>query len=130
MRALRDFNIPKIVTDDMQIFMGLIKDLFPALDVPRKRDIDFERQVRQAAIDLKLQPEDNFILKVRKHNFILYGCVSSFLFYNSIFQLRLQTRTISSKIYSNIWQSMLLHLQKEGFLSSFAFLTHVKKPCE
>lgn len=64
MRALRDFNIPKIVTDDMPIFMGLIGDLFPALDVPRKRDFDFEKQVRTAAIDLKLQPEENFILKV------------------------------------------------------------------
>ena len=36
-RALRDFNTPKIVTDDIPIFMGLIGDLFPALDVPRKR---------------------------------------------------------------------------------------------
>ena len=34
MRALRDFNTPKIVTDDVQIFMGLIGDLFPALNVP------------------------------------------------------------------------------------------------
>lgn len=64
MRALRDFNTPKIVTEDTAIFMGLIGDLFPALDVPRKRDIEFEQQVRQAALDLKLQPEDNFILKV------------------------------------------------------------------
>jgi len=64
MRALRDFNTPKIVTEDITIFMGLIGDLFPALDVPRKRDLEFEKQVRQAAIDLKLQPEDNFILKV------------------------------------------------------------------
>lgn len=65
MRALRDFNIPKIVTDDTPVFMGLIGDLFPALEVPRKRDADFERTVKQAAIDLHLQPEDNFILKVR-----------------------------------------------------------------
>lgn len=36
-RALRDFNTPKIVSDDLPIFMGLIGDLFPALDVPRKR---------------------------------------------------------------------------------------------
>lgn len=64
MRALRDFNTPKIVTEDTSIFMGLIGDLFPALDVPRKRDLIFEKQVRQAAIDRKLQPEDNFILKV------------------------------------------------------------------
>ena len=64
MRALRDFNIPKIVTDDVPVFMGLIGDLFPALDVPRKRDPDFEKMVKQACIDLQLQPEDDFILKV------------------------------------------------------------------
>ncbi|XP_038108194.1 dynein beta chain, ciliary isoform X2 [Culex quinquefasciatus] len=64
MRALRDFNIPKIVTDDVPVFMGLIGDLFPALDVPRKRSPDFERLIRKSAFELKLQPEDNFILKV------------------------------------------------------------------
>ncbi|XP_024080370.1 dynein beta chain, ciliary isoform X1 [Cimex lectularius] len=64
MRALRDFNTPKIVTDDVPVFMGLIGDLFPALDVPRKRNIEFEHTVKQAAMDLFLQPEDNFILKV------------------------------------------------------------------
>ena len=64
MRALRDFNTPKIVTDDVPIFMGLIGDLFPALDVPRKRDMDFEAEVKKAVIDLGLQPEEGFILKV------------------------------------------------------------------
>lgn len=73
MRALRDFNTPKIVTEDTTIFMGLIGDLFPALDVPRKRDLEFEKQVRQAAIDLKLQPEDNFILKVCHSSVCCYG---------------------------------------------------------
>ena len=64
MRALRDFNIPKIVTDDMPVFMGLIGDLFPALDVPRKREPAFEEQIKSAVSDLKLQPEDGFVLKV------------------------------------------------------------------
>ncbi|KAF6202116.1 hypothetical protein GE061_004514 [Apolygus lucorum] len=64
MRALRDFNTPKIVTDDVPVFMGLIGDLFPALDVPRKRNAEFEHTVKQAAMDLLLQPEDSFILKV------------------------------------------------------------------
>ncbi|XP_006863495.1 PREDICTED: dynein heavy chain 9, axonemal [Chrysochloris asiatica] len=64
MRSLRDFNIPKIVTDDMPVFMGLIGDLFPALDVPRRRDLNFEALVRKAILDLKLQAEDNFVLKV------------------------------------------------------------------
>ncbi|XP_008276610.1 dynein axonemal heavy chain 9 [Stegastes partitus] len=64
MRALRDFNIPKIVTDDMPVFMGLVGDLFPALDVPRKRNLDFEKHVKESILDLKLQAEDNFVLKV------------------------------------------------------------------
>ncbi|XP_039198067.1 dynein heavy chain 11, axonemal isoform X1 [Crotalus tigris] len=64
MRALRDFNLPKIVTDDIPIFMGLISDLFPALDVPRKRDLQFEQMVKQSTLELHLQPEETFILKV------------------------------------------------------------------
>uniref|UniRef100_A0A8D0EXS5 Dynein axonemal heavy chain 17 n=1 Tax=Strix occidentalis caurina TaxID=311401 RepID=A0A8D0EXS5_STROC len=58
MRALRDFNIPKIVTDDLPVFMGLIADLFPALDIPRKRDLNLEK------VQLKLQAEESFVLKV------------------------------------------------------------------
>lgn len=64
MRALRDFNIPKIVTEDVSVFMGLIGDLFPALDVPRKRDLEFEKVVKKSVVDLKLQPEDSFVLKI------------------------------------------------------------------
>ena len=64
MRALRDFNIPKIVTDDLPVFMGLIGDLFPALDVPRKRDPEFEKIIKGAVLHLRLQPEDSFVLKV------------------------------------------------------------------
>jgi dynein heavy chain len=32
MRALRDFNMPKIVTDDKPIFSRLIGDLFPRIE--------------------------------------------------------------------------------------------------
>ncbi|XP_059853521.1 dynein axonemal heavy chain 17 [Delphinus delphis] len=64
MRALRDFNIPKIVADDLPVFMGLIGDLFPALDVPRKRDLNFEKVIKQSIVELKLQAEDSFVLKV------------------------------------------------------------------
>jgi dynein heavy chain len=75
MRALRDFNIPKIVTDDVPIIMGLIGDLFPALNVPRKRDMDFEKQIKQAVLDQKLQPEENFILKVWCLYLYLHFCL-------------------------------------------------------
>lgn len=66
MQALRDFNLPKIVTDDILIFMGLISDLFPALDVPRKRNLQFEQMVKQSTLELLLQPEESFILKVKE----------------------------------------------------------------
>uniref|UniRef100_A0A8C9AK17 Dynein axonemal heavy chain 11 n=1 Tax=Prolemur simus TaxID=1328070 RepID=A0A8C9AK17_PROSS len=64
MRALRDFNMPKIVTDDIPVFLGLVGDLFPALDVPRSRKLHFEQMVRQSTLELRLQPEESFILKV------------------------------------------------------------------
>lgn len=41
-------------------------DLFPSLDVPRKRDLDFEKIIRKSILGLRLQPEDSFILKVRR----------------------------------------------------------------
>ena len=64
MRALRDFNLPKVIADDNPVFLGLISDLFPNLDVPRKRDQEFEKAVKHASCDLKLQPEESFIMKV------------------------------------------------------------------
>lgn len=66
MRALRDFILPKIVTDDIPIFAGLISDLFPALDVPRKRNLQFEQMVKQSTLELPSQPEESFILKVKE----------------------------------------------------------------
>lgn len=44
--------------------MGLIGDLFPALEVPRKQDVEFEESVKKATSDLRLQADKKFILKV------------------------------------------------------------------
>lgn len=65
MQALRDFNMPKIVSEDVPVFLGLIRDLFPGVEVERLTDAEFEQKVRQTSLQLKLQPEDSFILKVR-----------------------------------------------------------------
>ena len=67
MRALRDFNTPKIVTDDVPIFMGLIGDLFPALNVPRKRDLDFEAMVKKSVIVSQTIRHIRFLRVVNKH---------------------------------------------------------------
>ncbi|KAM9352911.1 dynein axonemal heavy chain 11 [Symphorus nematophorus] len=64
MRALRDFNMPKIVTEDVTIFLGLLVDLFPGLEVERERDCEFEKAIRKTTVELRLQPEETFMLKV------------------------------------------------------------------
>ena len=74
MRALRDFNTPKIVTDDVPIFMGLIGDLFPALNVPRKRDLDFEGVVKKSVIVSTCQCYSHVCLTLKRCTCI-WSCV-------------------------------------------------------
>jgi len=64
MRALRDFNIPKIVREDEVVFFGLLGDLFPNIDPPRKIDPELEDAVTEACVALKNWPDDIFRLKV------------------------------------------------------------------
>ena len=64
MRALRDFNIPKIAFQDLFVFFGLLSDLFPGIDIPRKRDAHFESLVEAVCSDIKLHPDPDFVLKV------------------------------------------------------------------
>ena len=64
LRALRDFNLPKIPVSDLPVFRGLLKDLFPNLEPPRKRDIEFEKIIEQTSVDMGLFNEEKFIEKV------------------------------------------------------------------
>ena len=65
MRALRDFNLPKIVTDDKIIFTGLIQDLFPKDECEAKTDPDFKKLVVDTVKkDMGLVAEELFIMKV------------------------------------------------------------------
>jgi len=61
-RSLRDFNLPKIVGDDLIIFTDLLGDLFPGEDVPRQRDWDLEKKVEECFVEFGYQPEDYAIL--------------------------------------------------------------------
>ena len=63
MRALRDFNMPKIITDDKQIFKDLLRDLFPGHDPPMKTDEVMKKDVAVVAEKNKLIPEDLFCIK-------------------------------------------------------------------
>ncbi|CAL9696600.1 unnamed protein product [Knipowitschia caucasica] len=53
MRALRDMNLPKFVSEDVPLFLGLIADLFPGLDCPRVHYADFNTAVENTLEDNK-----------------------------------------------------------------------------
>jgi len=58
MRALRDFNTPKIVAEDLDIFLGLLDDLFPRVDVARAVDERFEDVIRTVVKEQQLHPDE------------------------------------------------------------------------
>jgi len=63
MRALRDFNQPKIVRQDEHVFHGLLGDLFPGVEPVRRTDEDVEAACIEAAEELGLNPAPEFIIK-------------------------------------------------------------------
>ena len=63
MRALRDFNVPKIVREDSVVFYGLLGDLFPGIDPPRKINQALEDKVSEACASLGNYPDEFFRLK-------------------------------------------------------------------
>jgi dynein heavy chain len=63
-RALRDFNLPKIVTHDREISKNLIDDLFSGVKVRDKFDAELKKLVVLAAKELGYNTsEDGFALK-------------------------------------------------------------------
>ena len=64
MRALRDFNRPKIPNSDIPIFMRLIADLFPGLALTPRVNTALQKQCVDVCRQLNYQPEENFVGKV------------------------------------------------------------------
>lgn len=42
MKALRDFNVPKVVLEDSSVFLALLADLFPSIVSETKPDETFD----------------------------------------------------------------------------------------
>jgi dynein heavy chain len=64
MRALRDFNTPKIPSNDIPIFLRLIADLFPGLDLLPKVNKQLHEQAKRVCKESGLQPEELFLNKI------------------------------------------------------------------
>ena len=57
------YSTPLSLQDEV-IFFGLLADLFPAVNPPRKQDLSLEEAVTEACIARGLQPDEAFRLKV------------------------------------------------------------------
>jgi dynein heavy chain len=82
MRALRDFNWPKIIVDDRSIFLGLINDLFPGIEADTKTDVVFQADVKENTKKAGLQAEDLFVMKCVNYAEILEVRHSCFIIGN------------------------------------------------
>ncbi|XP_018342049.1 PREDICTED: dynein heavy chain 2, axonemal [Trachymyrmex septentrionalis] len=62
--AMKDMNVAKLTSDDLSLFLDIITDLFPHVDVPT---VDYEEiisYITSEAIKLKLQPIPMVVTKV------------------------------------------------------------------
>lgn len=89
MRALRDFNTPKIVANDMDVFLRLVMDLFPkyAENTPKVINEVLKETTKTVCKQASppLQSDDPFVSKVIqfqelldvRHSVMLIGCAGS-----------------------------------------------------
>ena len=69
MRALRDFNTPKIPANDIPVFLRLISDLFPGLELATNVDEVLKETAIKVSRKNGFQAEDVFVAKVRSRRF-------------------------------------------------------------
>ncbi|RQX72355.1 dynein heavy chain family protein, partial [Toxoplasma gondii CAST] len=68
MRALRDMNIPKLVKQDVPLFLGLLGDLFPGLECPQGGNSQLKQAVEEELTSKGFRSKyaDLFDLQVNK----------------------------------------------------------------
>ncbi|KAL9644994.1 hypothetical protein ABK040_004487 [Willaertia magna] len=79
--ALRNVNLPKLVTDDIPLFNLLIKDIFPNKEIPNVPDSEFSQALDLSLVELELQRTPYLINKClqidetrqNRHGIILVG---------------------------------------------------------
>jgi len=64
LRALRDVNVPKFLSDDLPLFENIILDLFPGVPRPEQSYGDLVPQIERTCESLNLQPVDAFMTKI------------------------------------------------------------------
>ena len=57
LRALSDANVPKFTSNDIPLFMGIIRDLFPGVVVPNLDYGSLKGALEEACSSLEIQPK-------------------------------------------------------------------------
>jgi dynein heavy chain len=63
-RAMRDSNLPKFLSEDAELFEAIVSDLFPGVEVPEVEQGDLARAIIESLEEHELQNVDKFVLKV------------------------------------------------------------------
>jgi dynein heavy chain, axonemal len=62
--AINDVNLPKFTTNDLPLFRGITRDLFPGAELPAPDYRALLRAIRQTCKSRNLQPKDEFVRSV------------------------------------------------------------------
>ncbi|XP_030837708.1 dynein heavy chain 2, axonemal [Strongylocentrotus purpuratus] len=103
--AMKDMNTPKMTTNDLPLFNGIVSDLFPGIDAPVIEYGKMKVVIESELVNAGLQPLPSSVLKVIQ----LYETK------NSRHSVMIVGKTNSGKTTSwRILQSTLSRLKKEG----------------
>ena len=64
--ALRDFNIPRLVSEDVELFEAILGDMFPNVDRSLSNFTALEEEIAKVLIEMNLQVVPSQIKKVRE----------------------------------------------------------------
>eukprot|EP01135_Chromosphaera_perkinsii_P003004 Nk52_evm26s232 gene=Nk52_evmTU26s232 len=85
LRALREVNVPKFLSDDLLLFNGIISDLFPGRKPLKVDYASLEKMLLETSTDMNLKPVEGFMTKciqlfettVVRHGLMLVGPTGS-----------------------------------------------------
>ena len=71
LRSIIDVNLPKFLTQDLQLFNGILSDLFPGVALPDAHHEHITAALREACTHFGLQLEPAFLTKALQTNELL-----------------------------------------------------------